>query len=125
MNSAINMKIGIKPLHIWGIDILGLFPLSSRQVKYLVVAIEYFTKLIEVEPLVSISTQKIQTFLWKNVIFKFGVPKLLISDNGTQFANKLMGQMWKEISIRQIFSSMEHSKKMDKPRRQIGYSSED
>ena len=32
------------PFHTWGIDILGPFPLAVRQMKYLVVAIEYFTK---------------------------------------------------------------------------------
>ena len=31
------------PFHTWGIDILGPFPLAIRQMKYLIVAIEYFT----------------------------------------------------------------------------------
>ncbi|XP_068466354.1 uncharacterized protein [Phaseolus vulgaris] len=35
--------------HRWGIDILGPFPLAIRQMKYLIVAIEYFTKWIEAE----------------------------------------------------------------------------
>jgi len=34
------------PFHTWRIDILGSFPLAIRQMKYLVVAIEYFTKWI-------------------------------------------------------------------------------
>jgi len=38
------------PFHTWGIDILGPFPLAARQMKYLVVAIKYFTKWIEAEP---------------------------------------------------------------------------
>ncbi len=38
------------PFHTWGIDILGPFPLAMRQMKYLIVAIEYFTKWIEAEP---------------------------------------------------------------------------
>jgi len=38
------------PFHAWGIDILGPFPLAIRQMMYLIVAIEYFTKWIEVEP---------------------------------------------------------------------------
>jgi len=39
------------PFHTWGIDILGPFPLAIRQMKYLVVAIEYFKKWIEAEPI--------------------------------------------------------------------------
>ena len=38
------------PFHTWGIDILGPFPLAIRQMKYLIIAIEYFTKLVEAEP---------------------------------------------------------------------------
>jgi len=38
------------PFHTLGIDILDYFPLALRQMKYLNVAIEYFTKWIEVEP---------------------------------------------------------------------------
>jgi len=38
------------PFHTWGINILGPFPLVVKQMKYLVVAIEYFTKWIEAEP---------------------------------------------------------------------------
>jgi len=43
------------PFHAWGIDILGPFPLAIRQMKYLVVAIEYFTKWIEAEPIAQIT----------------------------------------------------------------------
>jgi len=57
------------PFHIWGIDILGPFPLAIRQMKYLVVAIEYFTKWIEVKLVAQITAQKVQHFMWKNVVF--------------------------------------------------------
>jgi len=43
----------------FGVDILGPFPLGVRQMKYLVVAIKYFTKWIEVEPVAQITTHKI------------------------------------------------------------------
>ena len=71
------------PFHTWGIDILGPFPLAIRQMKYLVVAIEYFTKWIEAEPVAQITTHKIESFVWKNIVCRFGVPKRLVSDNGT------------------------------------------
>jgi len=51
--------------HTWGIDILGPFPLAVRQMKHLVVAIEYFTKWIEVEPVAQITTHKISTLCRK------------------------------------------------------------
>ena len=47
------------PFHTWGIDILGSFPLAIRQMKYLIVAIEYFTKWIEAEPVAQITAHKV------------------------------------------------------------------
>jgi len=53
------------PFHTWGIDILGLFPLAIRQMKYLIEAIEYFTKWIEAELVAQITAHKVQHFVWK------------------------------------------------------------
>jgi len=60
------------PFHRWGIDILGSFPLAIRQMKYLIVPIEYFTKWVEVEPVAQITAHKVQHFMWKNVMCLFG-----------------------------------------------------
>jgi len=51
------------PFHTCGIDILGPFPLAVRQMKYLIVAIEYFTKWIEAEPVAQITAHKVQHFV--------------------------------------------------------------
>ena len=61
--------------------------------KYLVVAVEYFTKWIEAEPVAQITAHKIQNFVWKNIVCRFGVPKRLVSDNGTQFASHLLKKL--------------------------------
>ena len=43
------------PFALWGLDILGLFPIGTKQMKFLVVGIDYFTKWVEVEPLAKIT----------------------------------------------------------------------
>ena len=70
------------PFAQWGIDIVGLLPLGKGQVKFLLVAIDYFTKLVEVETLATIMEARIQNFVWKNIICRFGIPLTIISDNG-------------------------------------------
>ena len=70
-----------------GLDIMGLFPIGRRQLKFLVVAIDYFTKWVEAEPLATITEKNIQCFIWKAVICRFGIPRVLVSDNGKQFDN--------------------------------------
>ena len=43
------------PFAQWGLDILGPFPTGTRQMKFLVVGIDYFTKWVEAEPLAKIT----------------------------------------------------------------------
>lgn len=96
------------PFHTWGIDVLGPFPLARRQVKFLVVAIEYFTKWIEAEAVAHILTLRTKKFVWKNIICRFGVPRGLVSDNGTQFNSRVLREACNEWGIQQSFSFVEH-----------------
>jgi len=68
--------------------------------KYLVVAIEYFTKWIEVELVAQIMAHKIQHFVCKNIMCCFGVPKRLVSDNATQFTSQQLGKLCSEVGIK-------------------------
>ncbi|XP_072088220.1 uncharacterized protein [Arachis hypogaea] len=90
------------------IDLLGPFPIGPGQVKYLIVAIDYYTEWVEAEPLASISSANCQKFMWRQVIARFGIPEVVISDNGTQFADKKFGEFLVGLGIKQKFSSMEH-----------------
>jgi len=65
------------PFSRWGVDI-DTFPLAKEQVKFLIVAIDYFTKWIEVEPIATISARYVQNFLWKNVICRHSLPYNLV-----------------------------------------------
>ena len=51
------------PFAQWGIDIVGPLPQDKDQVKFLLVAIDYFTKWVEVEALATITESKIQSFV--------------------------------------------------------------
>lgn len=50
------------PFAIWEMDILGPLPVATRKRKFVVVAIDYFTKWVEAEALTTLTKQKIQTF---------------------------------------------------------------
>jgi hypothetical protein len=54
----------------------------TRQKKFILVAVEYFTKWVEAETLASITSQTVEKFIWKNIICHFGLPHAIISDNG-------------------------------------------
>ena len=75
------------PFAQWGIDILRPLPQALLQRKFLIVAIYYFTKWIEGEPLGQITKKNTKNFIWKNIICWFGISKTIISDNARQFDN--------------------------------------
>jgi len=79
--------------------------------KYLVVIIKYFTKWVEAEPVAHITSHKVQHFVWKNIVCHFGIPKRLVSDNDTQFTSQQLGKLCTELSIKQVFASVEHPQK--------------
>ena len=62
----------------WGLDILGPFPVGTRQMKFLVVGIDYFTKWVEAEPLAGITQQNVKNFIWKNIVQVWGAPSVSI-----------------------------------------------
>ena len=53
--------------------------------KFLPVVIDYFTKWVEAEALATIIEIKVQNFVWKNIVCRFGIPRTIISNNGRQF----------------------------------------
>ena len=70
------------PFAQWGIDIMGPFPLGEKQLRFLIVSIDYFTKWVEAEPVTMITEAKVTSFVWKNISCKFRVLHVIISDNG-------------------------------------------
>ena len=51
------------PFQRWGIDIVGPLPLAQENHEFTIVAVEYFTKWIEAEPLAQITKSKVRDFL--------------------------------------------------------------
>ena len=75
------------PFTQWELDIIGPFPTAVQQLKFLVVGIDYFTKWVEAEALATITEKNIRSFVWRCIICRFGIPKVLVPDNGKQFDN--------------------------------------
>lgn len=51
--------------------------------KYLVVAMDYFTKCVEAEPLTIITVAVMTSFVWKSIVYRFRVLKVLVTNNRT------------------------------------------
>ncbi|XP_063941290.1 uncharacterized protein LOC135149493 [Daucus carota subsp. sativus] len=77
-------------------------------VKYVVVAVDYFTKWGEAEPLASISARKIKDFVHKSIVCRYGIPFKLISDNGKHFDSKALRDFCEALGIKKDFSAVCH-----------------
>ena len=69
-------------------------------------AVDYFTKWVEVEALASITPAKIKEFVYKNIIYWYRVPYTIISDNDTQFHCDKFKEFCDILQIKKIFSSV-------------------
>ena len=85
------------PLHVslplvlfekWGIDYVGeVHPHSSKGMAYIVVVTEYLTKWAEAKAVKADTAEHAATFMYENIISRFRVLKILVSDRGTYFLN--------------------------------------
>lgn len=89
-------------------DILGLLPVIKGQLKFPLVAINYFTKWIDVEPIAKMTTRRVEKFLWKNIICRHGIPHSIFIDNGTQFGDRSFQNICKSLGIKQHLSSIRY-----------------
>jgi transposase InsO family protein len=72
------------PFAVWGIDIMGILPRAPGGFRYLFIEVDTFTKWMEAMPAINITHEVVVKFL-QSIIYKFGVPRRILTDNGTQF----------------------------------------
>lgn len=97
------------PFYQWGMDILGPLPQLSGKAKYVIVAIDYFTKWVEAKPLTRITGKEVKKFTWDNIVCRFGLPKIIVTDNGTQFINDPFKKWCEQLEIQQINTAVAHA----------------
>ncbi|GJX05551.1 reverse transcriptase domain-containing protein [Tanacetum coccineum] len=76
------------PFYQWGMDILGPLTPARGGAKFVVVAIDYFTKWVEAKPLVKITGKEIIRFVMDNIICRYGLPRIIVTDNGAQLERR-------------------------------------
>jgi hypothetical protein len=67
--------------------------------KFILVGVDDFTQYVEVEALVVITVNKVISFLWKNIICRFRILKVLIINNRTEFDNYKMKEQCQKLHI--------------------------
>nr|GEZ83041.1 hypothetical protein [Tanacetum cinerariifolium] len=87
-------------------DILSPLPQAFRKLKFVIVAIDYFTIWIKAKQLVRITRKDVKKFVWENIVCRFGLPRIIVTDNGTQFVNDPFKGLCEGLNINQMNTAM-------------------
>jgi len=85
---------------MWGIDVIGAIePKAVNGHHFIQVEIDYFTKWVEAASYASVTRSVVVGFIKREIICRYGLPRKIITDNGTNLNNKMVGEMCEEFKI--------------------------
>ena len=89
---ALAPKITLQAFDKWVVDSVDpISPLRKQTgARYIITATDYLTTWVEAAPIKYCTATTAAHFLFENVVTRFGCPKILISNQGTHFVNKLI-----------------------------------
>ena len=83
----------------WSMDIVG--PMHrSKQKRFLLVLTDFFSKWVEADSYASIKDAQVESFVWRNIVCRHGVPYKIVMDNGSQFISTRFNAFCKKCKIR-------------------------
>jgi putative transposase len=91
----------------WGLDLVGTFKKAKGRFTHIFVAVDKFIKWIEVKPAASITAANALKFI-KEIMYMFGVPNNIITDNGTQFTVREFKDFCVDSGIKINYASVSH-----------------
>ncbi|CAF1023351.1 unnamed protein product [Rotaria magnacalcarata] len=96
------------PFALVGIDYCGPLPITPRDNQYVLVVTDYFTRYITAIALPNCTAVTTAQALFNEYFCKFGIPSIILSDQGTHFQNTLMANLQKLIGYNHIYSTSYH-----------------
>ena len=105
----------------WGIDFMGPFPQSFGNL-YILVAVDYVSKWVEVAALPINDAKAVVNFFQKNIFSRFKTPRAIISDEGIHFYNKLFAAALAKYEVKHKIAIAYHpqsNSQVEVPNKQI------
>lgn len=97
-----------KPFQIVQWDIVGPLPITKNNNKYILVIIDLFSKWVEAFPITNLDSVILADRLVNDVICRYGIPRQLHSDNGTNFKSNLIKNVCEIFGIYQTNTTAYH-----------------
>ena len=87
------------------INLLGPYNITSQRNSYAHTAVSCLTGYIMASPIKDKKTMTVVTHLFSDIMLKFGLPRLLHTDNGTEFKSKLIEHISQQLDIKKAYIS--------------------
>ena len=97
-----------KPFSHIEIDLVGELPITIHDFRWVLVVQDYLTKYVLMFPITSKDALTIAALLVHQVFYRFGFPKKIQSDQGSEFNNLLLRGILDAASVKQSISSAYH-----------------
>ena len=79
---------------MWGLDVIGLINLKPNNGhKFIIVAIDYFIKWVKANSYARITQKVVKKLIEKDLIYHYGLPVILVTDNAQNFNGKLITEI--------------------------------
>jgi transposase InsO family protein len=95
------------PFSTWGLDLVGPFKKAKGGFTHIFIVVDNFTKWIEAKPATSIIVAKAVEFI-KKIMYRFGVPDNIITNNGTQFTMREFKDFCGDSGIKTNYALVSH-----------------
>jgi hypothetical protein len=92
---------------MWGLDVVGPLRTAPRDYKHILVAIDKFTKWIEVRPVPKVTLEEAIKFVG-DIKHRFGVPNRTFTDLGAAFTGSVFWDFCQDNLIDVYYSSVAH-----------------
>ena len=92
----LNGILEVELFDVWGIDFMGPFP-SSGGNRFILVAIDYVSKWVEAIASPTADSATVRKLFQKIIFPRFGIPRIVISDGGSHFVNRLFDNLLQKI----------------------------
>ena len=103
----LNPILVIEIFDCWEIDFMRPFP-PSFGFLYILVAVDYVSKWVEAIPCRNSDHKTVIKFLKENILTRFGISQVIISDGGKHFCNKPFEHLMKKYGITHKVSTSYH-----------------
>lgn len=98
-NAQLPTAPAVEPMEFVAMDIVGPLP-QQGPYRFILTMVDHATRWLEAVPLAKIDAATVCRTFCKQWIFRFGAPRIVHSDRGTQFESAVFGELMKKFNIK-------------------------